>query len=57
MKSIPELIALHGGIAQAARASGWSELTIAKYRDDFDNKCHIIHNDVLMTARTANKLK
>lgn len=53
---IPDLIVLHGNMAETARATGWSELTIAKYRDDHETKRHIVVNGVLMTARTPVKL-
>lgn len=47
--TIPELIARHGSIASACRATGLSEMTIAKYRDDVDCEKHIIYNGRLMT--------
>jgi len=48
---IPDLVVLYGDMAKTARATGWSELTIAKYYDDRETKRHIVVNGVLMTAR------
>lgn len=52
--SIPELIKLHGSMANACRETGLSELTIAKYR--FDTKCekHVIYNGRLMTHKATS---
>jgi len=47
--TIPELIARYGSIAAACRATGLSEMTIAKYRFDKDCEKHIIYNGRLMT--------
>lgn len=47
--SIPELIALHGNMANACRETGLSELTIAKYRFDHGCEKHVICNGRLMT--------
>lgn len=49
MTSIPELIALHGNMANCCRETGLSELTIAKYRFDTNCEKHIIYNGRLMT--------
>lgn len=49
--SIPELIALHGSMANCCRETGLSELTIAKYRLDTGCEKHIIYNGRLMTHK------
>ncbi|EDQ4670292.1 hypothetical protein C3U35_004388 [Salmonella enterica subsp. enterica serovar Oranienburg] len=55
--SIPELIKLHGNMAQCCRETGLSELTIAKYRFDTECKHHVIYNNRLMThIKTSHDL-
>ena len=49
--SIPELIALHGNMAAACRATGLNEITLAKYRNDKECERHIICNGRLMTHK------
>lgn len=52
--SIPELIAKHGSIAETCRATGISELTIAKYRFDTGCESHVIYNNRLMTHQKTS---
>lgn len=49
LNSIPELIALHGTIANTCRETGLNEMTIAKYRFDKNCEKHVICNGRLMT--------
>lgn len=52
--SIPELIKLHGYIANTCRETGLSKLTIAKYRFDTGCEKHVIFNGRLMTHQKTS---
>lgn len=52
--SIPELIATHGSIAAACRATGLCELTLSKYQKDIDCEHHVIYKDRLMTHKNGS---
>lgn len=54
MISIPSLIAYHGSMAECCRATGLSELTIAKYRYDVKCEKHVIYNGRLMTHKATS---
>lgn len=47
--SIPELIRIHGTMAETCRETGLTEMTIAKYRFDENCEKHVICNGRLMT--------
>lgn len=52
--SIPKLIATHGSIAAACRATGLCELTLSKYQKDIDCEHHVIYKDRLMTHKNGS---
>lgn len=55
IKSIPEIIAYYGNVTNAARATGFSEMTIYKYATDTKMFTHCVVNGQLMTARKNSK--